>query len=228
MSRSMLAAAARADNKRFFCCERDFKIVSPASSVSVAILCACSNVSERRSALETDVTSASRRSSSFKTAKEFLPEPPVVVVVAVPYSMSRLESNCCLKEYTAGRVSQRCTKTSAKDDDDDEGEEEHRTRAPKMPPQSERERERRKENHPRGEEQKFHSAGSLSPRRKVRRKKTNPRARLHAQRYNNNSANNKKKKKKSNDEKEGKTHRRALARRGWHLHHMLFSFVFLC
>jgi len=97
-----------------------------------------------------------------------------------------------------------------------------------MPPQSERERERRKENHPRGEEQKFHSAGSLSPRRKVRRKKTNPRARLHAQRYNNNSANNKKKKKKSNDEKEGKTHRRALARRGWHLHHMLFSFVFLC
>jgi len=92
----MLAAAARADNKRFFCCERDFKIVSPASSVSVAILCACSNVSERRSALETDVTSASRRSSSFKTAKEFLPEPPVVVVV--PDSMSRLESNCCLKE----------------------------------------------------------------------------------------------------------------------------------
>ena len=145
MSRSMLAAAARADNKRFFCCERDFKIVSPASSVSVAILCACSNVSERRSALETDVTSASRRSSSFKTAKEFLPEPPVVVVVAVPDSMSRLESNCCLKEYTAGRVSQRCTKTSAKDDDDDEGEEEHRTRAPKMPPQRERERREREE-----------------------------------------------------------------------------------
>jgi hypothetical protein len=135
----MLAAAARADNKRFFCCERDFKIVSPASSVSVAILCACSNVSERRSALETDVTSASRRSSSFKTAKEFLPEPPVVVAV-VPDSMSRLESNCCLKGRRINRgKGQRCTKTSDKDDDE---EKDHRTRAPEMPPQRERERER--------------------------------------------------------------------------------------
>ena len=176
MSRSMLAAAARADNKRFFCCERDFKIVSPASSVSVAILCACSNVSERRSALETDVTSASRRSSSFKTAKEFLPEPPVVVVVAVPDSMSRLESNCCLKEYTAGRVSQRCTKTSAKDDDDDEGEEEHRTRAPKMPPQSEREREKKGKPPARGRTKISFRGLSFSPKKSKTKKNESPRA----------------------------------------------------
>ena len=76
MSRSMLAAAARADKSRFFCCESDFKIVSPASSVSLAVLCARSNVSERLSALETEFTSASRRSSSLSTAKEFLPPPP--------------------------------------------------------------------------------------------------------------------------------------------------------
>jgi hypothetical protein len=161
----MLAAAARADNKRFFCCERDFKIVSPASSVSVAILCACSNVSERRSALETDVTSASRRSSSFKTANEFLPEPPVVVVV-VPDSMSRLESNCCLKGRRINRgKGQRCTKTSDKDDNE---EEDHRTRAPEIPPQREIDkRERRKENHQRaGEEQKFSFRGLSSPRKK--------------------------------------------------------------
>ena len=72
----MLVAAARADKSRFFCCESDFKIVSPASSVSLAVLCARSNVSERLSALETEFTSASRRSSSLSTAKEFLPPPP--------------------------------------------------------------------------------------------------------------------------------------------------------
>lgn len=76
MSRSMLAAAARADKSRFFCCESDFKIVSPASSVSLAVVCARSNVSERVSALETEFTSASLRSSSLSTAKEFLPPPP--------------------------------------------------------------------------------------------------------------------------------------------------------
>ena len=76
MSRSMLAAAAHADKSRFFCCESDFKIVSPASSVSLAVVCARSNVSERVSALETEFTSASLRSSSLSTAKEFLPPPP--------------------------------------------------------------------------------------------------------------------------------------------------------
>ena len=76
MSRSMLAAAARADKSRCFCCESDFKIVSPASSVSLAVVCARSNVSERVSALETEFTSASLRSSSLSTAKEFLPPPP--------------------------------------------------------------------------------------------------------------------------------------------------------
>ena len=77
MSRSMLAAAARADKSRCFCCESDFKIVSPASSVSLAVVCARSNVSERVSALETEFTSASLRSSSLSTAKEFLPPPPL-------------------------------------------------------------------------------------------------------------------------------------------------------
>ena len=72
----MLAAAARADKSRCFCCESDFKIVSPASSVSLAVVCARSNVSERVSALETEFTSASLRSSSLSTAKEFLPPPP--------------------------------------------------------------------------------------------------------------------------------------------------------
>ena len=208
----MLAAAARADNKRFFCCERDFKIVSPASSVSVAILCACSNVSERRSALEADVTSASRRSSSFKTAKEFLPEPPVDV--AVPDSMSRLESNCCLKEYTAGRVSQRCTKTSDKDDDD-EGEEVHRMRAPKMPPQREREREERKTTGA-GKNKNFIPRALFLPEKEE--KKTNPRARLHTTI----TITTIRKRRRRPTTKEGKTHRRALARRGWHLHHALF------
>ena len=66
----------RADKSRCFCCESDFKIVSPASSVSLAVVCARSNVSERVSALETEFTSASLRSSSLSTAKEFLPPPP--------------------------------------------------------------------------------------------------------------------------------------------------------
>ena len=68
----MLVAAARADKSLFFCCESDFKIVSPASSVSVAILCACSNVSDKWSALDTEAIKTSRRSSSFKTANALL------------------------------------------------------------------------------------------------------------------------------------------------------------
>ena len=102
MSRSMLVAAARADKSLFFCCESDFKIVSPASSVSVAILCACSNVSDKWSALDTEAIKTSRRSSSFKTANAlllllllFLP-PPLFDSTSPPEGKSNCW--CCLKE----------------------------------------------------------------------------------------------------------------------------------
>lgn len=97
MSRSMLVAAARADKSLFFCCESDFKIVSPASSVSVAILCACSNVSDKWSALDTEAIKTSRRSSSFKTANALLLFlPPPLDSTSPPEGKSNCW--CCLKE----------------------------------------------------------------------------------------------------------------------------------
>ena len=73
MSRSMLrAAVALVWTRVCFSVASDCKIVSPASSVSVAILCACSNVSDKWSALDTEAIKTSRRSSSFKTANALL------------------------------------------------------------------------------------------------------------------------------------------------------------
>ena len=95
----MLVAAARADKSLFFCCESDFKIVSPASSVSVAILCACSNVSDKWSALDTEAIKTSRRSSSFKTANALLFLlflPPLLDSTSPPEGKSNCW--CCLKE----------------------------------------------------------------------------------------------------------------------------------
>ena len=103
MSRSMLAAAARADKSRCFCCESDFKIVSPASSVSLAVVCARSNVSERVSALETEFTSASLRSSSLSTAKEFLPPPPPLDSTSKFPRDDFDFSNCVLRAFARER-----------------------------------------------------------------------------------------------------------------------------
>ena len=111
----MLAAAARADKSRCFCCESDFKIVSPASSVSLAVVCARSNVSERVSALETEFTSASLRSSSLSTAKEFLP-PPLDSTSKFPrddFDFSNFCARVCERERETRQLFGRRTKRDA-------------------------------------------------------------------------------------------------------------------
>jgi len=70
---------------------------------------------------------------------------------------------------------------------------------------NQREREKKGKPPARGRTKISFRGLSFSPTKSKTKKKTNPHARLHAQRYNNNSANNNKKKKKKSDEtKRGK------------------------